>query len=271
VVVEPDQLWDHIAPARQLHPPLVPHALTEDDAWGLTFIDRQFAKRKIRRFRSEGIFTPPSLQGTIEYPGVAGGTNWGSLAFDPRNELVILNTSRAPFTVTLRRREEFDMEEAPGGYTERSPQQGTPYGLYRAPLFSALGIPLVKPPWGMLVAVSTRTGKVAWESTLGTIRDLTPIPVPKQWGTPSMGGPLATAGGVTFIGATMDNYLRAFDSVTGEELWKGRLPAGGQATPMTYQLSDAKKQYVVICAGGHGKLGTTLGDYVIAYTLPAGE
>jgi len=249
-------------------PPLVPQGLTESDAWGLTMIDRGFAKKRIAKYRSEGIFTPPSLRGTIEYPGIAGGTNWGSLAFDPARELVVLNTSRAPFAVTLRPREEYDLEKDPGGYIERSDQSGTPYGLHREPLLSGLGIPLVKPPWGTLTAVSTRTGKIAWESTLGTIRDLTGIPIPKKWGTPSMGGPITTASGVTFIGATMDNYLRAFDTDTGEELWKGRLPAGGQATPMTYRLSRDSKQYVVICAGGHGKLGTTLGDYVIAYALP---
>jgi len=267
----PGEITSPTQPFPVVTPPLVPHNLTEDDAWGLTFIDRALAKRKIRKYRSEGIFTPPSVEGTIQYPGIAGGTNWGSLAFDPERKVVILNTSRAPFTVTLRPREEFEREKAPGGYVERSPQDGTPYGLHRAPLFSGLGIPLVKPPWGTLVAVSTETGTVVWESTLGTIQDLTPLPIKKQWGTPSMGGPVATAGGLTFIAAAMDNYLRAFDSDTGEELWKGRLPAGGQATPMTYRLSDGGRQYVVVCAGGHGKMGTKLGDYVVAFALPAGD
>ncbi len=121
------------------------------------------------------------------------------------------------------------------------------------------------------MAVSSRSGRIVWESTLGTIRDLTKIPIPKKWGTPSMGGPIVTASGVTFIAAAMDNYLRAFDTETGEELWKGRLPAGGQATPMTYQLTSSGKQYVVICAGGHGKMGTTLGDYVVAFALRNGK
>lgn len=249
-------------------PPLVPQTLTEDDAWGLTFVDRSFAKKRIAKYRSEGIFTPPSVKGTIEYPGIAGGTNWGSLAFDPVRELVVLNTSRAPFIVTLRARKDYDREKTPKGYVERADQAGTPFGLHREPLFSGLGIPLVKPPWGTLTAVSTRTGELVWESTLGTIRDLTGVPIAKKWGTPSMGGPITTASGVTFIAAAMDNYLRAFDTETGEELWQGRLPAGGQATPMTYRLSESSKQYIVICAGGHGKMGTKLGDYVIAYALP---
>lgn len=247
-------------------PPLVPQGLTPEDAWGLTFIDRRLAKKRIQQYRSEGIFTPPSLEGSIEYPGIAGGTNWGSVSFDPVREVVVLNTSRAPFVVTLAPREEFEQTKPVGARTERAPQKGTPYGLYRQPLFSGLGIPLVKPPWGTLAAVSTRTGEIVWESTLGTIRDLTPVPIPKKWGTPSMGGPITTASGLTFIAGTMDNYLRAFDTENGEELWKGRLPAGGQATPMTYVIDG--RQYVVICAGGHGKMGTKLGDYVIAYALP---
>lgn len=248
-------------------PPLVPQGLTPDQAWGLTPLDRYFAARRIAQYRSEGIFTPPSLEGSIQYPGIAGGTNWGSLSFDPERELVILNTSRAPFVVRLRPREQFDAEKPPGGFVERAAQLGTPYGLHREPLFSSLGIPLVTPPWGTLVAVSTRTGLIEWESTLGTVRDLTPLAWAKKWGTPSMGGPLTTAGGLTFIAAAMDNFLRAFDSETGEELWQARLPAGGQATPMTFQTSEGRPQYVVICAGGHGKLGTKLGDSVIAYTL----
>lgn len=265
----PGEVTSPTQPFPVVTPPLVPHGLTEVDAWGLTFADRWSAKRKIRRYRSEGIFTPPSLQGSIQYPGIAGGTNWGSLAFDPDRELVVLNTSRAPFAVALRPRGEYETEKSPGGYVERSPQEGTPYGLHRYPLLSGLGIPLVNPPWGTLVGVSTRTGKVEWESTLGTIKDLTPFSIAKKWGTPSMGGPIVTASGVTFIAGAMDNYLRAFDTETGEELWKGRLPAGGQATPMTYRLREKGRQFVVICAGGHGKMGTTLGDYVIAFALPS--
>jgi quinoprotein glucose dehydrogenase len=118
----------------------------------------------------------------------------------------------------------------------------------------------------MLTAVDLSDGTIAWESVLGTVRDLAPVPVPIKWGTPNFGGPIVTAGGVVFIGATMDDYLRAFDAASGEELWKGRLPAGGQATPMTYEWEG--RQYVVIAAGGHARAGTKLGDFVIAYALP---
>jgi hypothetical protein len=146
---------------------------------------------------------------------------------------------------------------------------GTPYGLFRIPgLLSPLGLPCTKPPWGTLLAVDTATGEVKWEVPLGTIRDLAPVPLPITFGTPNLGGPIVTQGGLVFIGAAMDNYLRAFDLETGKELWKGRLPAGGQATPMSYRLGENGRQFVVIAAGGHGRLGTDIGDSVVAFALP---
>ena len=143
---------------------------------------------------------------------------------------------------------------------------GTPYAMKRDVLLSPLGIPCNPPPWGTLAAVDLASGKVKWEVTLGTTRDIAPVPIAIGWGTPNMGGPIVTAGGVVFIGAAMDDYLRAFDAATGAELWKGRLPAGGQATPMTYRAGG--KQYVVIAAGGHGRMTTRLGDAVVAFALP---
>jgi quinoprotein glucose dehydrogenase len=198
---------------------------------------------------------------------VAGGTNWGSAAFDPDREVVVMNTSRVAFAVTLFKRDTYDMNKDYGD-VERGRMAGTPYLMHRQPLLSPLGLPVSPPPWGTLTAISTATGKVVWESVLGTTRDLAPLPIAMKWGTPNMGGPIVTKSGLTFISATMDYYLRAFDTATGAELWKGRLPAGGQATPMTYRLKPDSRQFVVICAGGHGKLGTKLGDYVIAYALP---
>jgi quinoprotein glucose dehydrogenase len=133
---------------------------------------------------------------------------------------------------------------------------------------SPLGLPCNPPPWGTLVAVDLDTGGIRWQVPLGTVRDIAPVPLPIRLGVPNMGGPIVTGGGLVFIGAAMDDYLRAFDVDTGEELWKGRLPAGGQATPMTYQLRPDGKQYVVIAAGGHARMTTTLGDHIVAFTLP---
>jgi quinoprotein glucose dehydrogenase len=253
-----------------LPPPLAPHGLSPDDAWGLTFWDRGRCRERIAALRSDGIYTPPSLEGTIIFPGNAGGTNWGSAAFEPGRGLLVTNTSRIPTVVRLVPRADFDAVQAANPGKEISPQAGTPYGMVREfdALLSPLGLPCNPPPWGTLVAVDLGSGAIRWEVPLGTVRDLAPVPVPIRWGTPNMGGPIVTAGGLVFIAATMDYYLRAFDVDTGEELWKGRLPAGGQATPMTYQLRPDGKQYVVIAAGGHGRMGTALGDSIVAFALP---
>jgi quinoprotein glucose dehydrogenase len=250
--------------------PLAPTTLSTDDAWGLSPWDRGQCQELIQRYRNEGIFTPSSLAGTIQYPGVIGGTNWGSVAFDPHRGWVILNMSRLPSVTGLIPRETLraGAPDVPDDATI-SEMAGTPYGLFRLPaLMSPLGLPCTKPPWGTLLAVDVATGEVKWEAPLGTIRDLAPVPLPIKFGTPNLGGPIVTQGGLVFIGAAMDNYLRAFDLETGQELWKGRLPAGGQATPMSYRLGENGRQFVVIAAGGHGRLGTDIGDSVVAFALP---
>jgi quinoprotein glucose dehydrogenase len=249
--------------------PLAPTTLSSDDAWGLSPWDRGQCQKLIERYRNDGIFTPSSLAGTIQYPGVTGGTNWGSVAVAPRQGWVILNMSRLPSVTGLipRARLEAGRPDLPDD-ASISRMEGTPYGLFRVPaLLSPLGLPCTKPPWGTLLAVEVATGEVKWEVPLGTVRDLAPVPLPIRWGTPNLGGPIVTGGGLVFIGAAMDNYLRAFDLGTGKELWKGRLPAGGQATPMSYRL-DNGRQFVVIAAGGHGRMGTDIGDSVVAFALP---
>ena len=249
-------------------PPLVPQKLSPEDAWGLTFWDRSRCRERIQNLRSEGIFTPPSLRGTILFPGDAGGTNWGSVAFDPERGLLILNTSRIAHIVTLIPRDQYNSARAAKPDAEISRQLGTPYAVHREALLSPWGLPCNPPPWGTLAAVELASGKLRWEVPLGTTRDLAPVPIAMKWGTPNMGGPIVTGSGLAFIGAAMDNYLRAFDVETGKELWKGRLPAGGQATPMTYRIKKDGRQYVVIAAGGHNRMGTRLGDYVVAFALP---
>jgi quinoprotein glucose dehydrogenase len=249
-------------------PPLVPHrAMAPDDAWGLTPIDRGECRDLIASLRSEGIYTPPSRQGTIMIPGNGGGSNWGGIGWDAERQVAIANTMHLPFVVALIPRDDFesvrDSGNDPGA--EFSPQLGTPFGMRRIPLMSSWEMPCVKPPWGTLAAVDMAGGKILWQVPLGTTRDLSGLPFGLNYGTPGLGGPLLTAGGLVFIGAVMDDYLRAFDIDTGEELWRGRLPAGGQATPMTYQLGG--RQYVVIAAGGHGSLGTRRGDYLVAFAL----
>jgi quinoprotein glucose dehydrogenase len=250
-------------------PSLVPNGpLTAADAWGFTFWDRGKCADQFAKYRSEGIFTPPSLQGTVEWPGYSGGSNWGSVAIDPQRQLAIANTNRLPFVVQLIPRDEFEATYRSGDYpnSDFARQSGTPYGMRRELIASPLGVPCTAPPWGMLSAIDLSNGTTAWEVPLGTSRDLAPWPVWFIDGVPNMGGPVVTRSGLIFIAAATDNFLRAFDVTNGAELWRGRLPAGGQATPMTYQRDG--RQYVVIAAGGHGGAGTTRGDYLVAFALP---
>ncbi|HEY0180338.1 MAG TPA: pyrroloquinoline quinone-dependent dehydrogenase [Dokdonella sp.] len=251
-------------------PPLVSHAkVAADDAWGLTFWDREACRAQIAALHSEGIYTPPSLEGTIERPGYVGGANWGGGAWDPRRRLLIVNVVELPFVVALMPRERFDAEYDSGRYAdwEFARQAGTPFAMRRRLLKSPLGAPCTPPPWCKLVALDLARGRIAWERPLGTSRDKAPWPLWSIEGAVNIGGPLTTAGGLTFIGATTDDFLRAFDTASGAEVWKARLPAGAQATPMSYEVGG--RQYVVVAAGGHAKLDTTRGDYVLAYALPA--
>lgn len=235
--------------------PLFDAPLTRERIWGLTDGEREGCLAQFDRMRSGPIFTPPSLEGTIMYPGYAGGTTWGSVSWAPDRHLLVVNLLRIPLYVQL----------APRGADSAGNQQGTPYTMTRGMLASAKGAPCSAPPWGSLVAIDLATGVRAWDVPLGRVPELRRIPGSAKWGSVNMGGSITTAGGLVFIGAAMDDYLRAFDVETGRELWRGALPAGGQATPMTYAIDG--RQYVVIAAGGHGSLGTTFGDYLVAFAL----
>ena len=252
-----------VAPA-----PLAPSAIKDDDAFGLTPWDRAACRKIIAGARHDGLFTPPSTGGTIVYPFTGGGTNWGGLAFDPGRDVVFVNTSSALHLVTLIPAARVKAARMAERKVEISPQAGARYGMRRRTILSPLGMPCNPPPWGQLHAVDMRTGKVLWAVPLGTTADLAPFSqfLLHGTGTPNFGGPIVTASGLVFIGAAMDNYLRAFDAGSGKELWRGRLPAGGQATPMTYVWKG--RQYVVIAAGGHAMSGTKLGDQLVAFALP---
>ena len=249
---------------------LVPQKLTPDDAWGLTPADKEACRERIKSLRSEGVFTPPSIKGTIIFPGNVGGMNWSGMAYDPTRNLVIVNTNRLATMARLIPRDEYTRlrasHEGDRLKGEFAQQKGTPYAMYREPLLGPSGAPCNAPPWGALAAVDAATGALRWEVPFGMIPQLGMFPKASEWGSLNLGGSVVTAGGLVFIAAAMDTYLRAFDIETGREVWKGELPASAQAAPMSYEVGG--KQYVVICAGGHGKLGTKRGDAVIAFALP---
>jgi quinoprotein glucose dehydrogenase len=243
---------------------LAPEKFEPGDAWGTTPEDVKWCADKITASRSEGIFTPPSLKGSVLVPGNVGGVNWGGAAYDPERHLMVVNINRLVAWVKVIPREKYGAEVRKDQdnriYGEFGDQEPSAYGMYRTFMFSPNKTPCNAPPWGTTAAVDLFSGKIVWDVPLGTM-------VPgKQTGSINLGGPMMTAGGVVFTSATIDPHLHAFDSENGKELWSCELPAGAQATPMTYTLKG--KQYLVIAAGGHGKLGSKQGDYVIAFALP---
>ncbi len=246
-------------------PPVVPSTVSEDEAFGITWFDRRQCRKMIRESLRQGLFTPPSEQGTLLYPFTGGGANWGSAAFDPARNLLVVNMSNLAHHITLFESGELQEMRRVFHDQEVSPQEGAPYGMMRKTLLSSLGLPCTPPPWGIIAGIDLANGGIVWRKTLGTTEDLSPGPGIRL-GTPNLGGPLITAGGLVFIGATLDNYLRAFDVESGEELWKGRLPAGAQATPMSYEWEG--RQFVVIYAGGYSRIGSKLGDHLVAFSLP---
>jgi quinoprotein glucose dehydrogenase len=243
-------------------PVLVPQTISPDDVFGLIpFRDRAVCREQLSAARNEGLYTPPSTRGTILFPFTGGGVNWGGAAFDPVRQILYANTSRAVHIVKLIPRADAENFKPPPG-VDFGAQRGAPFAMTRAVATSPLGMPCNKPPWGALVAVDLKAGKILWQSSVGTAEDRAPLGIAFNWGTPLSNGVLITAGGLVFTGA-LDAYLRAFDARSGAELWQGRLPVPGVANPMTYSWKG--EQYVVIAAGGHSEAGSSIGDSVVAF------
>ncbi|MEG0717268.1 MAG: membrane-bound PQQ-dependent dehydrogenase, glucose/quinate/shikimate family [Comamonas sp.] len=244
-----------------------PPKLTESDMWGASLIDQMMCRIQFKKLRYEGRYTAPSLQGTLVYPGNFGTFNWGSVAVDPQRQVMFGMPTYLAFVSTLIPRDQLKGDTVMNlGEQGINANEGAGYAVKMHPFLSPMGVPCQTPPWGTVAAADLRTGKIAYQYRNGTIRDLSPIPLPIKVGVPGIGGPLMTASGVAFLGAAVDNNFRAYDVATGDVLWNARLPAGGQATPMTY-LNSQGEQIVVLVAGGHGSIGTKAGDYVIAYKL----
>ncbi|MEA2762553.1 MAG: quinoprotein glucose dehydrogenase [Gemmatimonadaceae bacterium] len=254
-------------------PALSPQRLGLDDVWGPTEADRSACKARFKELRNDGTFTPPSLRGSLIVPSNIGGAHWGGVAFDPATDVVVVPTNNIAAVITLIPRAQFESkhdmvmgQERIG--TEYAMMHGTPYVLKRELFLGPSNAPCTPPPFGSLVAINLRTREIKWSVPLGTSEGLEKIgiKVPRDIpGAINLGGPITTAGGLVFIGASLDRYFRAFDITNGRELWKSALPAGGKATPMTYLGADGR-QYVVIAAGGDGK-AWGWSDEIVAFAL----
>jgi quinoprotein glucose dehydrogenase len=255
-------------------PPLSPQALARDQVWGSTAEDRDACRKRFDELRYDGAFTPPSTRGSLIIPSNVGGAHWGGVAFDPANDVVVVPTNRIAAVITLIPRATFEATRGRATVGERigteyAMMHGTPFVLKRELFLGPSNAPCTPPPFGSLVAVSLRTRQILWSAPLGTSEGLDQIGIhapPDIPGAINLGGPITTAGGLVFIGATLDRYFRAYDLKNGRELWRAALPAGGKATPMTYLGADGR-QYVVIAAGGDGK-AWGWSDEVIAFALP---
>lgn len=241
----------------------------EKDAFGFLGFDKSVCEKRLSGLRSEGLFTPLSLEKTFMFPGSLGGANWGGAAFWPDKNILVLNLNTAPFEgrlIGIGDEEKGDHIVAHGAEM-RVTMKGSPYIVATDTVTSPLGAPCTKPPWGKLVGIDMSKGEVLWESALGSIHDMAPFPVPFEinLGTPNLGGAIVTGGGVSFIAATMDKRFRAFDTLSGKTLWTTKLPVDAATVPMTYQYKG--RQYVVLAAGGHKMFARGSGDYVFAYAL----
>ena len=260
----PGEAASRTQPFPTLPPALVPQRLGADEAWGASEADRSWCREQMQALRSEGIFTPPSLRGTLVIPGNVGGLHWGGVAFAREQGLLIAPTNRLVALARLVPQAEV------GGYRKEHPdrettgQRGAPYAMSRIFLRAPSGLPCNPPPFGTLSAVEVATGRIRWEVPLGQL----PFPGARpEWGSVNLGGPLATGGGLVFIGASVDPAIRAFDAATGAVLWKGALPASARSVPMSFQ-GPSGKQYVVIAAGGHDPAFGPLDNAIVAFRLP---
>lgn len=264
----PGEMTSPTQPVPAMPPALAPQSLSADDAWGISPADREACRSAIAGLRNQGVFTPPSFQYSLAIPGNIGGMNWSGYAFDPERNLLLVNVTNLPFKIRLIPTEKYSETTRTGESGEYSPQTGAPYAMFRTPLFSPVGLPCSPPPWGKLVAVDLDSGSIRWQVPLGVFQAAGPDRPEIPPGSPSLGGPIVTAGGLIFVAGSIDPYIRAFDVETGKEVWKAQLPASGHATPMTYRLKNGK-QYVVISAGAHAKITQEpQSDAVVAFALP---
>ncbi len=248
--------------------PFARQTLTRDELFGFTPLDRAWCQREFDKMRYDGLYTPPSERGSLLFPSALGGGNWGGAAYDPGRNLLVIKAENLATRLRIVRKVDITAEDAqPGKDYLTRPLQGTPYRIEGELFTSPLGAPCTPPPWGTLAAIDMDTGKLRWQQPIGQVaRAGVTVPESLGWGSPNIGGPITTAGGVTFMAATMDSKIRAFDTLTGRKLWEAAIPAPGMAVPITYRAGG--RQFVLIAAGGNSRVGTKLGDSLVAFALP---
>ncbi len=272
----PNEPYSATQPRSVGMPQIGAQTLTESDMWGATPFDQMLCRIAFKKMRYEGLYTAPGTDVSLSFPGSLGGMNWGGLSVDPVHGFLFANDMRLGLWVQMipsaNRGAASGGGEAVNTGMGAVPLKGTPYAVNKNRFLSVAGIPCQAPPYGTLTAIDLKTRQVAWQVPVGTVQDTGPMGIkmrmPIPIGMPTLGGTLATQGGLVFIAGTQDYYLRAFDSSNGKEAWKSRLPVGSQGGPMTYQSPKTGRQYVVITAGG-ARQSPDRGDYVIAYALPA--
>lgn len=261
---------DRAAPTQPVPTGIAPFArqvMKRDELFGLTPLDKLACQRTFDKARYDGMYTPPSMKGSILFPSALGGGNWGGATYDPKQNLLVIKAENLATLIKVVKKDGSQGQDTGGVDYLTRPLVGTPYKVEGEIFQSPLGIPCTPPPWGTLTAIDLDSGKVKWQIPLGQVKRAgVTIPEGTGWGSPNVGGPISTAGGVTFIGATMDSKLRAIETATGKELWSVDLPVPGMAVPMTYSVDG--RQYVVIAAGGNAQVGTKIGDYLVAFALP---
>lgn len=275
----PNEQYTRTQPRSVGMPQIGNQTLTESDMWGATPFDQLMCRISFKSMRYDGLFTVPGTDLSLSFPGSLGGLNWGGISVDPNNRYLFVNDMRLGLWVQMIPADTKKAEASNGGEAINTgmgavPLKGTPYAVNKNRFMSPLGIPCQAPPFGSLSAIDMKTRQIVWQVPVGTVQDTGPFGIKMRAqmpvGMPTLGGTLATQGGLVFIAGTQDYYLRAFDSATGQEVWKARLPVGSQGGPISYVSPKTGKQYILISAGG-GRQSPDRGDYVIAYALPEGK
>ncbi|MEI2267206.1 glucose/quinate/shikimate family membrane-bound PQQ-dependent dehydrogenase [Erwinia sp. CGal63] len=272
----PNEQYTPTQPKSVGMPQIGAETLKESDMWGATPFDQLACRVAFKSMRYDGLYTVPGTDKALSFPGSLGGMNWGSLSTDPNNHYIFVNDMRLGLWVQMIPANTGAIARGSNGGEAINtgmgavPLKGTPYAVNKNRFMSPLGIPCQKPPFGTLSAIDLKTQKLVWQVPVGTVQDTGPFGIKMRAqmpvGMPTLGGTLATQGGLVFIAGTQDYYLRAFDSATGKEVWKARLPVGSQGGPISYRSPKTGKQYILISAGG-ARQSPDRGDYVIAYAL----